>query len=87
MKKVLILPFIHASADALGSLKSEILDPAQVCPIFTCANLHNGDINMDEQVFCFKNNVFNPFEINLKTCKNGEFCHSQLNRCTLDPYA
>ena len=75
MKKAILLP-LFASANALATSTSEVLDPAQVCPIFSCSSIHNGGINMDEQVFCYKNNVYNPFEINLKTCKNREFCHA-----------
>lgn len=76
MKQILLLPV------AIGTL----LDPADVCPRFACESVHNG-INMDQQVFCYKHEVDNPFLIKLKPCLEGQFCHAQLNRCAMDPYA
>ena len=42
---------------------------------------------MDEQVFCYKHEVNNPFRIKIKACLDGQFCHAELNRCVMDPYA
>jgi hypothetical protein len=42
---------------------------------------------MDDQVFCYRNDVSNPFEFKLKMCPDGQFCNGGLNRCAMDPYA
>ena len=56
MKRILLLP---------TAIATQLLDPLDFCPMFTCESIHNGDINMDEQVFCFKHEVDNPFSIKL----------------------
>jgi hypothetical protein len=63
-----------------------IMNPGEVCPSFVCESDHNG-ISMDDQVFCYKHDVQNPFRIKLKNCLAGQFCHANLNRCAMDPYS
>ena len=63
----------------------DIQNVNSICPVFKCKAEHNG-INMTDQVFCFKADVDNPFNINLKTCPEGSMCHKDLNRCMMDPY-
>lgn len=41
------------------------------CPLYLCDTTHAGSINMDEQVFCYKQDVKNPFEVKMKTCDDG----------------
>jgi hypothetical protein len=66
--KRLFLPIIAHQSKAFNT---EVMDPSQLCPAFTCETLHNGGINMDEQVFCYRNEVDNPFSVKLKTCIDG----------------
>jgi hypothetical protein len=70
----------------LTSYALEMKNTETECPVYTCDTKHTGSINMDEQVFCFKQDLYNPLEVKLKTCGDGLFCHGGLNRCQQDPY-
>lgn len=79
----LLLPILTISA---LEQQNTVIDYSDICPTFTCDTIHNGGIDMNEQVFCYRTEVDNPFKVKLKTCQNGQFCHAQLNRCAMDPY-
>ncbi len=43
--------FLSTGPD-LSAIQS--IDPSKTCPSYKCDTIHSTDINMDEQVFCYK---------------------------------
>ena len=65
----------------------DLIETANTCMRFECNEWHaGGTINMQEQVYCYKQDVADPFTVKLKTCGDGQFCNADLNRCARDPY-
>ena len=90
MRNLAIIQTLALAAEAFWAdgpkYNYDLVDTSSTCPKFKCDTIHAGSIDMSEQVFCYKQDVANPFEVKVKTCGDNKLCNVELNRCAVDPY-